>query len=68
MDATHYDYQPVVTSVVRGNVFIYFYLFIFLFSIWRYLVHISALLTYIHYNLTWVAGIDGYCFSAAAHH
>jgi len=41
--------------------FLFVYFFIFLFSIWRYLVHISALLMYIHYN----SNMGGYCFSGS---
>jgi len=44
--------------LVNVNIII---ILLLLFSIWRYLEHISALLMYIHYN----SKMGGYCFSGS---
>jgi len=41
-------------------IYLFIYLF-FKFSIWCYLVHVSSLLTYIHYNSN-MGGQHRYCF------
>ena len=44
------DWSCLKTIWLTFIIIIIIYFYLFLFSIWRYLVHISDLLMYIHYN------------------